>query len=159
MRKAPRLTFNSDNFPSTNFISGLLSLFFLLGCKCCSLWFPHRQHTDIHHHWYPSSYKSSIKKDWSNYRIPVHKDTWLTETGPRSRSQIAKTLRKRSPVVRYCIVMRTLMDCHRGPQSHSEILYNNEYITETATAVRSPVVRYCMVIRTLHGLPPRSAVP
>ena len=58
------------------------------------------------------------------------------------------------------------MDCHRGPQSrseilynneditgtatavrfqsHSEILYNNEDITGTATAVRSPVVKYCV---------------
>ena len=80
----------------------------------------------------------------SNYRIPVHKDTRLTQTGPRSRSQIAKTLKE---------------EYHRGPQSRSEILYNNEDITGTATAVRSPVVKYCIIMRTLQGLPPRSAVP
>ena len=49
------------------------------------------------------------------------------------------------------------MDCHRGPQSRSEILYNNEDITGTATAVRSPVVKYCVSLRTLKGLGPRSA--
>mgnify|MGYP000096734191 CR=1 FL=1 len=51
------------------------------------------------------------------------------------------------------------MDCHRGPQSRSEILYSNEDITGTATVVRSPVVKYCIIMRTLQGLPPWSAVP
>ena len=41
------------------------------------------------------------------------------------------------------------MDCHRGPQSRSERLHNNEGIKGTATAVRSPVVKDCIIMRTV----------
>ena len=41
------------------------------------------------------------------------------------------------------------MDCHRRPQSHSEIMYNNEDIKGTATAVRSPIVKD-IIMRTAY---------
>ena len=49
----------------------------------------------------------------SNYRIPVHRETLLAESGPRSRSEIAKRIMKtaiavRGPIVKDCIIMKTL---------------------------------------------------
>ena len=51
------------------------------------------------------------------------------------------------------------MDCHCSPQSPSEMLFNNEDIRGTATAVPSAVVKHCIIMRTLKGLPPWSTVP
>ena len=47
------------------------------------------------------------------------------------------------------MIMKTLSDCHRSPQSRSEIMYNNEAIKGTATVVRSAVVKDCIIMRTV----------
>ena len=82
--------------------------------------------------------------------------TKMEGAGPKILGTGAKF--KQVPCQKNCRVNRAYRDCHRGPHSRSEILYNNEDITGTATAVRSPIVKYCIIMRTLQGLPPRSAV-
>ena len=40
-----------------------------------------------------------IRINWSNYRIPAHKETLLVKSGPGSRSDIAKRIMKTATVV------------------------------------------------------------
>ena len=84
----------------------------------------------------------------------VYRETLLTESGPRSRNEIAKRIMKtataiRSPIVKDCVIMKTLRDCHRGPQSRSEILFNNEDCINERVLYFSHDVVKSVVNRTL----------